>query len=128
MLQTLRRPAGIAQAWLWPVIIVASALAAGGLVYAGIAGPLRVGIVLWFLLICPGMAFVRLLRVADLATELMLAIGLSLALDALVAIGMLYGQLWSPSWGLAGLIGASLVGVAAQLVWRPALSHTPLEN
>ena len=87
MLQALRRPADLGLHWLWPAIIVVSAVAAGGLVYAGVAGPLRVAAVLWFLLICPGMAFVRLLRVADLATELMLAIGLSLALDAVVAIG-----------------------------------------
>lgn len=127
MHQTLRRPAGPAPSWLWPAIIAGSALAAGALVYSGSASPIRPALVLWFLLICPGMAFVPLLRVAGLATELMLAIALSLALDAIVAIGMLYSRLWSPGWGLAALIGASLAGALAQLIWRRAPPKEAIE-
>ncbi|HEX9373948.1 MAG TPA: hypothetical protein VF897_23245 [Roseiflexaceae bacterium] len=104
--------------WLWPAAILLSALGAGLVVFGDVQSPLRPAIALWFLAICPGMAFVRLLRIRDTLTELTLAIALSLALDAIIAGAMAYARAWSPTWGLAVLIGLSIVGAALQLV-RP---------
>jgi len=74
--------------WLWPAAILLSALGAGLVVFGDVQSPLRP------------------------------AIALSLALDAIIAGAMAYARAWSPTWGLAVLIGLSIVGAALQLV-RP---------
>lgn len=100
---------------LWPVTILLSAAGIGVLAFAGLESPIRAVIALWFLFVCPGMAFVRLLRIEDALTELTLAVALSLALDGLVAGTMLYAGMWSPQWGLALLICMSAAGAALQV-------------
>ncbi len=102
--------------WLWPAIISLSTLAVGFVAFGNIESPLRVPIVLWFLLVCPGISFVRLLQVRNTIVELTLAIALSLALDAIAAAITLYAEAWSPAWALAMLIGATIAGVALQLI------------
>ena len=104
------------RAWLWPAVIAASAVAAGGLVLGEVTSPTRSIVVAWFLVICPGMAIVRLLPVASGVIVLTLAVALSVALDALVAIPMLYAGAWSPTRGLVVLIALSLLGAALQAV------------
>ena len=101
--------------WLWPAIIGASALAAGLLALLDVASPLRPLAALWFMAICPGMAFVRLLRLDDPVAEWSLAIALSIALDAIVAAVILYSGVRSFKWGLGVLIVLSLIGTAIQL-------------
>src|SRR5207253_10940952 len=59
---------------LWRPLIAASAAAAVGVTYAGVGAPLRPLVVLWFLAVCPGMALVRLLRLRDSVSELVLAV------------------------------------------------------
>jgi hypothetical protein len=81
-----------------------------------IGAPMRPVIAFWFLLICPGMAFIRLLHLQGWITELTLAIALSLTLDTLVAETMVLNHLWSPQKGLFGLICLSLAGAALQLI------------
>ncbi|MDQ3781242.1 MAG: DUF1616 domain-containing protein [Chloroflexota bacterium] len=100
----------------WPTVILLSATALGVSVFADLQSPLRAILALGFLFVCPGMAFVPLLRVEDVLTELSLGVALSLSLDALVAGTMLYAGLWSPEWGLALLIVVSLVGALLQIV------------
>ena len=117
--------AAIYSPWLWPATIVLSAAAAALVTFGADDSPLRPPIALWFLLVCPGMAFVRLLRVRDGLTEWALAIALSLALDAIVAIVMLYTGAWAPRWGLVILIGLSVAGAALQVV---ALRRAPIET
>ncbi|MDP9472229.1 MAG: hypothetical protein M3Q71_16445 [Chloroflexota bacterium] len=99
-------------AWLWPAVITSSSIVVGILTFADIESPLRAVISLWFLIACPGMAIVRLVGVDEMAMELTLAVALSLALDALVAMTMLYVGWWSPKGSLAVLIGVSLTGAA----------------
>ena len=103
------------RAWLWPAIIVVSSAAIAILTYAGVESPVRVAFAFWFLLVCPGMALVRLLRLKDVIVELTLAVALSLALDALVASALVYTGLWSSKSSLAILIAISIAGAAAQL-------------
>jgi hypothetical protein len=76
--------------------------------------PLRALVVLSFLFLCPGMAFVRLLRLKDTWAEWTLAIALSLAIDALVAIFILYVGLWSPIWIFVVIAVLTLAGVLFQ--------------
>jgi heme/copper-type cytochrome/quinol oxidase subunit 4 len=74
----------------------------------------------WFLLICPGMAFVRLLGIRERLTELIVAIALSMALDTAVSETMVLTKRWSPEWGLVVLIGMSAAGAALQIIMLAA--------
>lgn len=103
----------------WPVIIIASAIGAERALSSGSGAPVQPLLVSWFLLICPGMAFVRLLRIEGGATEVLLAIALSIAIDMIVAEILLYAEVWSAAWALSLLIGISLAGVALQMITAP---------
>lgn len=101
--------------WIWPTAIMFSTLAVCVFVYGDFVVLPRQAAALWFLLICPGMAFVRLLRLQDVWAEIALAVGLSLALEVFVALMLVYGGWWSPPAGLAILVVATVIGVAAQV-------------
>ncbi len=120
-----RSSAGDPARWLWPAAIVLSTVGAIVAADAGIAPSFRPAIVLGFLLVCPGMAFVRLLRLGTWVAEWTLAVALSLTLDTLVAMAMVYFTVWSPTLGLTILAGLSVAGSLLQLAWaldqrRPA--------
>jgi hypothetical protein len=114
-------------ALLWLAVVLVSALAAAAVGLFGAVTPLRPLIIFWFLLICPGMALIRLLRLENLGAEWTLAVALSLALDAIVAAGMVYAGGWSPAGGLVTLIAISLGGAALQVAqatgWLAAASR-----
>jgi hypothetical protein len=100
---------------LWPLVIIASA---GGALLAtiyNIGVPMQPAIVFWFMLVCPGMACVRLLEIQERSAELTLAVALSLALDGIVSETMVLARLWSPTWGLAVLAGVSVAGAVRQM-------------
>jgi heme/copper-type cytochrome/quinol oxidase subunit 4 len=61
------------------------------------------------------MAFVRLLRIEDYIIELTIAVALSLAIEALLSMIMIYTETWSPDLGLLVLIGLCVIGVILQL-------------
>ncbi len=100
----------------WPIIILASTIGAGLAVVGNFGTPIRPMISFWFLLICPGMAFVRLLRLRGCLTELTLAVALSIAIDTVVAEAMLYVRIWSPTRGLVVLMCISVVGAVLQII------------
>ncbi len=100
------------------MVLAATALVAGIFLIADVGTPVRPIVTLWFLLICPGMAFVRLLRLEDRLAEVTLAIAVSIALDTVVAAGMVYAKVWSPVLGLLVLAGLTLVGTALQVLDR----------
>jgi hypothetical protein len=91
-------------AWLWPALLGASAAGAALVSLADVQAPIRTVLTLWFLMVCPGMACVRLLRLRRPLYEWSLAIALSLALDMLVAEAPLYLGWWSPRAGLLVLL------------------------
>ena len=101
--------------WLWPTIIMFSALAAGlvNFVFTDIA--IRPVVVFWFLFVCPGMVLVRFLRLKEPVVEWTLAIVLSFAIEAIVAGIQLSAGKWSPAGILSILIGLSLGGAIVQL-------------
>lgn len=102
---------------IWPLIISGSALVAAIAAFAHATPLLRSLVISWFLLVCPGMAFIRLLKLKDFLAEWALAIALSLALEMLLGLGMVYIHWWQPGWALVFLILLSLSGVALQ-VWN----------
>ena len=97
-----------------PLIVLALAGAAGSAVMLGLGNPMRSLFVLPFLAVGPGLALVPLMRLDGWA-GLTLAVGLSLALEALVSTIMIYASIWSPEATLAVLVLVSLVGATAQL-------------
>jgi hypothetical protein len=101
--------------WLWPTIITISAAAIGVLVFGDIDSPIRPLVALWFLIFCPGVALVRLLRLQEVWAEFTMAAAVSLSLDVGVASMLLYSGYWSPKLGLAILISVSLLGAVLQL-------------
>ena len=102
--------------WLWPVVITASAFAAALAVFADMPSPVRPVVVIWFLAVCPGMAYVQLLRLEGPATQWTLAVALSFGMSTVVGMVMVYTQ-WRPGYGLAGLVALTLAGVAIS-AWR----------
>ncbi len=101
--------------WLWQAIIILSAIAAALFTFMFPQTPLRPIVVMWFLFICPGMMLVRFLRLNELVVEWVLALALSLALDAIVSGIVLYAEKWSPVAILGIIIGLSLAGAITQL-------------
>ena len=100
----------------WPIIIIISAIALALAVVGTFASPMRTVLAFWFLLVCPGMAFVRLLHLKDGLAQWTLALALSLALDTIVAEIMVLNRLWSTPGGVFALICLSLIGVYLQIM------------
>lgn len=101
--------------WLWPTIIILSAIAASLVTFIIPDTPLRPIVVMWFLFICPGMALVRFFRLNQPIVEWILALALSFAIDALLAGIQLYTGRWSPTATLEIVIGLSLGGAFMKL-------------
>jgi hypothetical protein len=100
----------------WPVVIIVSAAGAGLVVIGDLQSPIRPLIVFWFLLICPGMAFVQLIQVKKPLNALILAISFSVTIDTIVSVLMAFFKIWSPEWGLLGIMCLSLMGAIPRLV------------
>jgi hypothetical protein len=100
----------------WAVAVIAASFCAGMVTAASPLPPIRVAVVLPFLLVCPGMAVVLRLRLAEWWTELLLAVGVSIALDIVLSSAMLYAGLWSPSLLLLGLAGLGVAGGTYELL------------
>lgn len=80
---------------------------------------LRVAPVLTYLAIVPGLSVVRTLRLPDRLMEVLLGVGLSLALGVLSAQLMIYAHLWSPTLGLSSLVTIASAATALELYRRP---------
>jgi len=122
MNQTTRDP-GRMRWWRWygpPLSLLMCGPAALALVAFDAPAELRTVPVLAYIVVVPGLAGVRLLALADRRDELLLGIGLSLALGVLVAQVMIYMDAWSPAGGLAALVVLASLALAPQLVPRRA--------
>lgn len=104
--------------WKWAVACAALGGLAIALVLLDVNTVVRAPVVLMFVLLCPGLAIVRLLRIGDIATELSLAVALSLSLAGGVSLIQAYTATWSPTGGLLVIAGITLVAVAVELVIR----------
>ena len=76
----------------------------------------RAPVVLTFLLLCPGLAIVRLIGISDVATEWSVAVALSFSLDGLVALIQAYTANWNPTGALLVLTGITLAAIAIDLL------------
>jgi hypothetical protein len=76
----------------------------------------RAPVILTFVLVCPGLALVRLLGIPAAAARLSLAIAVSLALAVLVPASLLYAGAWSPPAALAILAGLAITFAAVEVV------------
>ncbi len=102
--------------WLWPTIIMLSALAAGLVAFVFPGTVVRPALIMWFLFVCPGMTAVRFFRFSNIVVDYILAVALSIAIDAFIAGIMLYAGWWSPARILSILMGFCLIGVSMRLV------------
>jgi hypothetical protein len=103
--------------FVWPAIVVASTLAALGLILLDVQGAVRVVATVWFLAVCPGMAWTRVLGVDDPAARWTLAIAASLSVEVLVAAAMAYARVWSVEGAVAAYAAVAIIGVIADLAW-----------
>jgi hypothetical protein len=104
----------------WTVIIVFSGVIAGIFSQISTVPQARVAVVLWFLLVCPGLMVVRFFRLSEPVLECVLAVTLSLVIDTFVAGILLYAGLWSPGGAFAIILAITIGGALARevLVWR----------
>jgi hypothetical protein len=102
------------RSWAPPVIVASSGLA----MLEGVLGhgpsSLRTLAVVWFLVFCPGMAMVGLLRLRDGWLEIALVPALSLSVDVAVGAVLSYTGLWSPAAGILILVALSVGCAVAQ--------------
>lgn len=111
-------------AWLWPLAIFLSTLAVIFFVLIAPGTAVQPYIVMWFLVMCPGMAWVRLLHFNQIIVELTLCITVGLSIDAIVVGLFLYGHFWSPPVMLITLSLFTLVGASLQC--RELLRSSPV--
>lgn len=96
-------------------VATVSGLAALACVLGDVGAPVQPALVFWFVLVCPGMAFVGLIRPPSLLFALTLSIAASCALAVAVAQALLFAGAWSPVTGLIILVALTTVGAAADL-------------
>lgn len=105
----------------WALVLLASCVAVAITTFAWTSSPARPAVTTWFLLVCPGLALVRLLPPRGAVTMLVLAVATSLVLETLLAEVMLEATAWSPNAALAIL--AALTAAGAGIDWRRATSR-----
>jgi hypothetical protein len=117
---------------VWPFIIIVST----ALVYVAylehLTPALRVAITLWFILFCPGMAYVQLLGITNPLVQWTIAVAVSFSIVTLTAIVMLFLDNWSSLLGLQIISGITLAGAIAHIVrvilstrFNPEFEPTP---
>lgn len=67
-------------------------------------------LLMWFLFVCPGMTVVRFFQLDEAKIEWLLALALSIAIDAFIAGILLYAGWWSPVHIFIILISFCLIG------------------
>ena len=96
-------------------VTTVSGLAAVTGVLGEVGTPIQPVLVLWFVLVCPGLAFVGLIRPPSRLFALTLSIAVSCALAVVVAQAMLFAGAWSPVTGLIILAALTTVGAGADV-------------
>ncbi len=103
--------------FIWPLVIFISGLIAALFAASSYDAPIRLLFSFWFLLVCPGMAFVRLLGFKDKLAEWVVAIGLSIAIDVVVSEIAVLNRAWSIQGMVDVLVGLCFIGALIQ-VWN----------
>ena len=113
----------IARELRWPLGLLYTAASVGAVVAAGGESMPRTVGVLAFLLVCPGLALLRLAGRFDGLSTVVLALALSIALDMIVALVLAYAGLWSAHVVLGILIAIVVAAVAADVHRREAIAR-----
>jgi len=100
---------------VWPLGVILATLASAVVVFVVPGADARPYVVLGFVLICPGMALVRLLSLGDTLLEIAVAIALSIGVALLASLAMIYAGIWSPEALFGGLLGLAAVGAGLDL-------------
>lgn len=103
----------------WEYLALGSCAAIAATTWGWTSAPVRPAVTTWFLLVCPGMALIRLLPARGALTRLVLAFATSLGLETLVATTLLEARAWSPSAVLSVLIAITLGAAALGLSSSP---------
>ncbi len=101
-----------------PLAIGIGALATTGLFAFEVGPPLQTVVSLTFLLVGPGLAWVRCLRLGDRATEWTIAVVASLGIDVAVATTLLTTGLWTPTAALGTLVAITIAGGMLDVLTR----------
>ncbi len=112
----------------WPAAILLSTVAVSVVTYAGIWPSVRPFVALPFLVLCPGLAWARLLRVEPELNTILLGVALSLAIDTIVATALLYAHQPSAKVNLGALIAITIGGLLADANLRQLLQRRPLPH
>jgi len=110
----------------WPSLLLLSTAAVSVVTYAGIWPSARPFVALPFLVLCPGMAWARLLRVEPELNTIVLAVALSLSVDTIVATALLYVHQPSVQANLGALIAITVGGLLADPSLRRLLTRRSL--
>jgi hypothetical protein len=111
----------------WPAAIAGWSLLAAALAFADVDSPVRSAIVLVFLLLCPGAAWIRLLPLGDTLAVMTVAVAFSISLDVAVSALLLYAHVWSPTAAFLIVLGIALAGALFQVARAPQPHPTPQE-
>jgi hypothetical protein len=103
--------------WFWPIVILLSGIATELVTRLLPGQEVTMLVTMWFLFVCPGMAFLRFFRLGTFIVEITIAVALSLSIDAAVTGIFLYAHAWNPTYTLLSLIIASALGAIGQLVF-----------
>jgi hypothetical protein len=109
-----------------PLLVLLSTAVANLALVADVGNLVRPLVVLWFLLICPGIVVVGLLSIDDWIAELVLAVALSLAAETLLALAMLYSGMWAPPTAMAVLSAVTIAGASIQAWTAIPTSRGPM--
>lgn len=85
-------------------------------VATGVSSPIRVVLVLSFLLFAPGLALAELLETRDLAQRVAIATAASLSIETLVAVTLVYARAFSMQLVIAILTALTVSAVAVALL------------
>jgi len=95
---------------LWPGIVMSSTVAMIVVTIIGLGPPIAPAVALWFVFVCPGLPYVRLLELREPLNEFLLAIALSLSIEAVVSLLLLWSSAWSSGRMLQVIIGITMLG------------------
>jgi len=104
--------------WSWPITCTALAALSVVLVLVDAGPTLRAPVVLTFLLVCPGLAVVRFLRISDVAARASVAIALSISLVGIVSLVQAYAGVWDPTVGVLAVAAITTVVVMIEVLTR----------
>lgn len=99
-----------------PALVLVTTLVLGAIIAVGGESVARTLLTCAFLLVCPGLGLAPLIRLDDPVGTWTVAITLSVALDIIVAGGLMYAGAWSTTATFLVLAVIAATGAVVQLV------------